>query len=154
MAISDILTKAIKQTQDASIESQLVNSGVGIQALKPHLQRAVQVLQPKAVALVMAKYRASGLEKHLGDLESVLKQSKLVLSFSRNKAKLRLALPAGLGEGFYKRVWSLDRGRRTKKGKTKAYDCFTLSLSERAALGQQITNLALSYLGALAKHGN
>lgn len=119
---------------------------IGTALIKPHLNRACKELTPKAVSIVMNKYKSSGLQKRDGDLEAVLKKVYLEIRWTKNKATVALALPAGLGEQTYAKVNALDKGRLSSKGKTKAWNCFSLTMAEKQALGNQITNLAMKYM--------
>jgi hypothetical protein len=139
------LYQARARLREAQIE---LPPKIALAAIRPHLARAAQNLRPRAVEIVMRKFKASGLQKHYGDLEATLKKTMLVISWTRDRPNLYLQLPAGLGEGIYARVWSLDRGRKSQKGKTKPWNIFTLSNAEKRQLGREVADLALTYFGA------
>jgi len=113
--------------------------------MKPHLIKAVRAATPYAVQIVMNKLRTANLNNNHGRLKDALRRVYLDLKWVNNKPKLSLTLPSNLGEDMYRVVMSLDHGRKTSSGKTKAYKIFTLSKSERTSLGAYVEQLAMSY---------
>ena len=125
---------------------QQMSENIQQAALMPYLEKAVKAFQPRVIGIILGKLSASGVKAIHGDLKAVLGRVQLKLAYKNHAAKLSLVVPPGLGEGFYKRIWSLDRGWKTAEGKTKARDIFTLTRAEKQSIGQQIMNLATTYM--------
>jgi hypothetical protein len=114
--------------------------------LKPYFERACRDVTPYARGLVMGKLSASGVDNETGTLKAALNKVFLSITWKGDRPVLKLALPAGLGEAIYRRIWSLDRGWKNEDGKVKGKGIFTLSRSERANIGARVNSVAKSYM--------
>jgi hypothetical protein len=96
--------------------------------------------------MVLGKLRTSGVKTHYGTLAAALNRVFLDLRWKGDKPILSLALPGGMGEEIYRRVWSLDRGFSTEKGEVRGRKIFSLSKSEKSVLGHEVESLAKQFM--------
>jgi hypothetical protein len=146
MSIKSILQNAAQALRGQAEDLKDSGSKVALATLQPFMHEAAKMLSPRARDIVMAKLGASGLQQgkstdgmHIAEL---LQTAHLGIKWNKGKPILFLYLQAGLPDQQYKKMWSLDRGRRSARGKTKPWNIFTLTEQEKKRLGQQVEDLA------------